>query len=270
MEVNKILTADVLDIIFEGRNKIYGAYELRKTYNRRILIALTGILILALAFTIASVIKKGDEAYRPMLVKDIDISDVPKEEIKPDPVIIPPKTQPERMEITRFTPPLIVKEADVKPEDEIKKQDELENTQIGTINQAGIKSDVVAPPVETMGTGKVVALAEKNDYDGEFITVQVEAKFPGDWGKFLERTLNAEVPQDNGAPAGAYSVTVSFLVDKEGNVSEVQALNDPGFGTAAEAVRAIKKGPKWIPAEQNGNKVIYRQKQNIVFRVQEG
>jgi protein TonB len=58
-------------------------------------------------------------------------------------------------------------------------------------------------------------------------------------------------------------------VDKSGNISEVQALNDPGYGTSQEAVRVIKKGPPWTPAVQNGRNVIYRQKQSITFQVSE-
>ena len=61
---------------------------------------------------------------------------------------------------------------------------------------------------------------------------------------------------------------VQFIVDKEGNISDVQALNDPGEGLAGEAVRIIKKGPKWKPAEQNGRKVIYRNIQSITFRLE--
>ena len=102
--------------------------------------------------------------------------------------------------------------------------------------------------------------------------MQVEAKFPGGqaaWTKFLERNLNNQTPADNGAAPGNYTVTVSFLVDKEGNISQVQALTDPGYGCAQEAVRVIQKGPKWEPAIQNGRKVIYRQKQNITFQVTE-
>ena len=75
---------------------------------------------------------------------------------------------------------------------------------------------------------------------------------------------------DNGAPPGNYTVVVSFLVDKEGNISEVKAENDPGYGTADEAVRVIQRGPKWKPAVQNGRNVIYRQRQSITFQVAEG
>ncbi|HAN37306.1 MAG TPA: energy transducer TonB, partial [Chitinophagaceae bacterium] len=190
----------------------------------------------------------------------------------PPPPPPPPKVEPPKIEITKFTPPKIVKDEEVKPEDEIKQQDELDNTTIGKINQEGIKTDVVAPPVEEKGTGTVEAPKVEEDYDKEFKTVQIEAKFPGglgEWKRFLERNLNRDVPIDNGAPVGNYTVVVSFLVDKDGNVSEVRAENNPGYGTSEEAVRVIKRGPKWTPAVQNGRNVIYRQKQTITFQVSE-
>ena len=68
---------------------------------------------------------------------------------------------------------------------------------------------------------------------------------------------------------GNYTVHLFFLVLKDGTVTEVEALQDPGYGCAAEAVRVIQKGPKWRPAIQNGRNVIYRQKQNITFQVTE-
>jgi len=83
------------------------------------------------------------------------------------------------------------------------------------------------------------------------------------------KNLNSDLPVQNGAPTGVYTVIVSFIVDKTGMISEVKAENDPGYGTKEEAIRAIKKGPNWIPAEQNGRAVIYRQKQSISFKVSE-
>ena len=85
----------------------------------------------------------------------------------------------------------------------------------------------------------------------------------------MERNLDSDLPVSNGAPAGKYTVVVSFLVDKNGVISDVVAENDPGYGTKAEAVRVITKGPNWKPAIQNGNKVIYRHKQSISFMVSE-
>jgi protein TonB len=114
------------------------------------------------------------------------------------------------------------------------------------------------------------------NYDGSgkrtpgFFTYQVQAKFPGGpsaWQNYLATHLKADVPTRHKAPVGLYTVVVTFLVNKEGKIEEVQAANDPGYGTAEEAVRVIKNGPLWIAAEQNGKKVIYKQKQSITFQV---
>jgi protein TonB len=273
METSKILTADILDIIFEGRNKEYGAYELRKTYRNRLIIALVAMVLICLILFIASVIANSTkEDDSRMMVQDVQLQDIKQEEqkkpeIPPPP---PPKQEPPKVEIQKFTPPKIVKDEEVKPEEEIKEI--KEDVKIGTINQEGIKEDVIAPPVE-QGTGVVEApKVDVEDYDKEFKVVQIQAQFPGGneaWRRFLERNLNNQTPTDNGAPAGKYTVTVSFLVDKEGNISEVKAENNPGYGTSEEAVRVIKRGPQWKPAIQNGRNVIFRQKQNITFIVEE-
>lgn len=272
METNKILDADVLDIIFEGRNKQYGAYELRKTYNKRLMVALfvmLGVCALAVAGTLVP--KEKVEKKAAVVLQDVSLADV-KEEKKepPPPPPPPPPKEPPKIEIKQFTPPKIVKEEVKEPPP---KQEELEDTKIGTINQEGIKTDVVAPPVEEKGTGVVEAPKVVEDYDKEFKTVQIQASFPGGpdaWSKYLQRNLRAEVASDNGAPPGNYTVVVSFLVDKDGNISEVKAENNPGYGTADEAVRVIQRGPKWNPAIQNGRKVIYRQKQSVTFSISEG
>lgn len=276
MEANKILNADVLDIIFEGRNKEYGAYELRKFYNKRMARSIIIMLAICLLIFIGSLIAKkiSELAPKQMVVQDVQLEDVkaPEKKDEPPPPPPPPK-EPPKVEVTKFTPPKIVKDEEVKPEEKPPEQEKLDDTKIGAFNQEGDKSDVVAPPVEEKGTGQVAAPKTDNeDYDKEFTSVQVEAQFPGGqdaWRKYLERNLNQQTPADNGAPTGNYTVTVSFLVDKDGNVSQVQALTDPGYGCAAEATRVISKGPKWKPAIQNGRNVIYRQKQNITFQVTE-
>lgn len=110
---------------------------------------------------------------------------------------------------------------------------------------------------------------EFNDYNKG---VDVVAKFPGGqdgWRMYLERVLNSATPSDNGAPPGTYAVTVSFSIDEKGNISDVKALNDPGFGTAQEAVRVIKSMPRWVPAIKIGKNVPYHERQNINFQVSE-
>ncbi|MFN3666495.1 MAG: energy transducer TonB [Sediminibacterium sp.] len=274
MDVNKILTADILDIIFEGRNKEYGAYQLRRTYNKRITFAIIGTVLVCLLFLVGSLVANSSKKEQTQIfVQDMELEKVQQEEKKPEPPPPPPppKQEPPKVEITKFTPPKIVKDEEVKPEEEIKEVEKLEDTKIGTINQEGIKDEgIVAPPVEVKGTGVVEAPKQEEDYDKVFTVVQIPAEFPGGipaWTKYLERNLNRDLPVENGAPPGKYTVIVSFIVDKNGGISEVKAENDPGYGTKDEAVRVIKRGPNWKPAVQNGRQVIYRHKQSITFMV---
>jgi len=216
MEQNKILSADVLDIIFEGRNKEYGAYDLRKTYQRRLMIAIGGMVALCAIIFLATILSSfvAPEKKTQILVQDVQLANVQEEKKPEPPPPPPPKQEPPKVEITKFTPPKIVKDEEVKPEEKPPEQEKLEDTKIGTINQEGEKTDVVAPPVE-QSTGQVEApKAQTEDYDKEFKTVQIEAKFPGGpdaWQKYLERNLNSNVPVDNGAPPGNYTVIVSFF-----------------------------------------------------------
>ncbi len=271
METSKILSADILDILFEGRNKDYGAYELRKTYNKRINYALVVTLLLCLLLFLTSIFASaGKKKQAAVVVADVSLENMKQEEKKPEPPLPPPpKQEPPKVEITKFTPPTIVKDEDVKePPPAIEK---LEETRIGTINQEGQKDEnIVAPIVEQQGTGKVEAPKDAEDYDKVYTIVQMPAEFPGGiaaWNKYLERNLNSSVPVDNGAPSGRYTVVLSFIVDKNGNISDITAENDPKYGTKEEAIRVLKKGPSWKPAVQNGRNVIYRHRQSITFQV---
>lgn len=275
METNKIATADILDIIFDGRNKEYGAYQLRKTYNQRIWRAMIGTFLICALLLIGSIIANSTGNKKAeVVVQDVNLEAMKKEEKKPEPPPPPPppKQEPPKVEITKFTPPKIVKDEEVKPDEEIKEVEKLEDTKIGTINQEGAKDEgVVAPPVEK-STGVVEAPKVEEDYDKVFTVVQIPAEFPGglpQWTKYLERNLNRDLPVENGAPPGKYTVVVSFIVSKDGSISDVSAENDPGYGTKAEAMRVINKGPHWKPAVQNGRNVIYRHKQSITFQVSE-
>ena len=276
MDVNKILSADILDILFEGKNKEYGAYDLRRSYNKRITVALVSTAVICLLLFLGSIMANSSKKSKTEILVAEDVTLEKVEEKKPPeapPPPPPPKQEPPKVEITKFTPPKIVKDEEVKPDEEIKEVTKLEDTKIGTINQEGAKDEgIVAPPVESKGTGVVEAPKVEEDYDKVFTVVQIPAEFPGGiagWTKYLERNLNRDLPVENGAPPGKYTVYVSFIVDKTGAISEVKAENDPGYGTAAEAVRVIKKGPAWKAAVQNGRNVIYRHKQGITFQVSE-
>lgn len=269
MDINKILTSDSLDLIFEGREKDYGAYELRKSYNKRILVALLLMFFTASLFSGGAIWsnrnlgkKKKAEIFVQDMVMQKNIEE-PEKKIEP----IPPPPEPPKVEMQKFTPPKIVPPNEVNPEEPPPINTEIESP--GPKNVEGPKSEIIAPPVE-VSTGPTQVPDEETDKI--FTSVQIQSTFPGGpeaWAKFLTRTLNRDLPVENGAPAGIYKVIVSFVVSRDGSISDVKAENDPGYGTAAEAVRVIQKGPKWTPAEQNGHKVIYRHRQVIGFQVTE-
>lgn len=105
--------------------------------------------------------------------------------------------------------------------------------------------------------------------DKVFTKVDIPAEFPGGvqgWTEYLQKNLRYPNKAFKKGIQGV--VKVQFVVDREGNILEVVALNDPGGGLAEESVRIIKNGPKWKPAEQNGRRVIYRHIQAITFKLE--
>ena len=82
---------------------------------------------------------------------------------------------------------------------------------------------------------------------------------------FLKETFVLMLTTENGAPDGQFTIWVLFVVDKEGNVSDLKALTNHGYGMEDEAVRVIKKGPQWKPTIQNGRNVKAYRKQSITF-----
>ena len=274
MEANKILSADILDIIFDGKNKDYGAYELRKTYNRRITRALVITGSVALLALLASVLSStlSDKGDSKVKMNEMTIQDIKQEEKKeppPPPPPPPPKQEPPKVEMKQFTPPVIKKDEEVeKPPPP---QEELKEAKIDVVNVEGVKDQGIVAPVEIDQGKKRVEVKKEEDENKIFDKVEIEASFPGGdskWRQYLERNANGQVATDNGAPEGTYTTLVQFVVDKEGNISDVRALTNHGYGMEEEAIRVIKKGPKWTPAVQNGRQVKAYRKQPITFRVE--
>jgi thiol-disulfide isomerase/thioredoxin len=110
------------------------------------------------------------------------------------------------------------------------------------------------------------------EVDKVYTAVEVEASFPGGdaaWHKYLTKYLNGNVPGEHNAPPGRYTVTLNFVVDKNGAISNITA-NDPGYGTKQEAIRVLKNSPKWNPGIQNGRNVKSWRRQSITFDVAKG
>ena len=278
MDAKEILYASNLDILFDGKNKDYGAYILRKNYNKRIELAMATTLLITLLFIAGSLFlhkKKGDAPVK-LMTTEVKLEKY-KEPDKPK-IVVPPakKVAPLKVEMQKLTVPKVVDDHLVKPDERPPKQ--TSKLRVGPVTQHGVQMDglLTSPPeVKGVGGNSLAGSAVDNtDYNKEFASVQVEAKYPGGpeaWKRYLERHLRRQVAVENGASPGLYTVVVSFLVAKDGSTSEVkvESAPDPDFGTAEEAVRVIERSGKWQPAIQNGRNVTYREKQKITFQVAE-
>ncbi|MFT3980899.1 MAG: N-acetylmuramoyl-L-alanine amidase [Ferruginibacter sp.] len=117
-----------------------------------------------------------------------------------------------------------------------------------------------------------LTVAEQNPDNVLFSKVEQEAQFPGGveaWKKYLQKTINAATPVDEGWSAGVYTVIVKFEVNRDGSVNNISTENYRDSKTALSCINVIKEGPKWIPAKQNGRNVNSIRKQPITFVVEE-
>jgi protein TonB len=272
MEKSAILHADLLDIVFEGRNKEYGAYDLRRTYNKRLKVSMGVMLLIAILLSVGQLIagrQKPRDARMMVIPPDAVIENI-EQPVQPPPVIPPPQPPPQRIQTIQYTTPQIVDEdvpEDVRPPEIT----ELEDSKIDVTTQEGDKDlGVVAPPEEDKGKGIIEVPKPKEEDNTIFIIVEKDAGYPGGaeaWRRFLIRNLRIpEVAIDNNISG---TVIVQFVVDRQGNVSNVEAISGP-MELRDEAVRVIKKSGKWTPALQNGNHVPSYKKQPIVIRIDPG
>jgi periplasmic protein TonB len=273
MDVQKILNSNILDIVFDGRNKSYGAYELRTRYNSRLGRAVGATAALALLIMLASFLNAKFESKKmktSLVVKDVEMVDLkPDEKIEP-PLPLPKPIEQPKIEMAKLASLTVVKDELVKPEDEMKNIEDLDDTKIGLENVKGDKDlGIVAPPVEDKGG--VIAAPKVDDDDHVFRKVEIDARFPGgekEWAKYISREITRYMDelQEDGK---AGNCTVQFIVDKEGNISDVEVLTMKGTKLAEICANAIKKGPKWIPAVQNGNPVKAYRTQPVTFQMPE-
>ncbi len=274
METNKILSADILDILFEGKNKEYGAYELRKTYNKRITLALIITAVIALLIFVGSVVAKNiqdNNSTKLLEVKDLSLEQVQKEDKPPPPPPPPLKLPPPpQIQTIQFTPPKIVKDEEVvKPPVENAR---IEEAKVDVKTVEGTKDvGIVAPPVEEKSQAieapKVVAAEE----DKVFTKVEIEASFPGGdagWSRYVKKEIESHIDELTEAGQSG-QCRVRFIVSKDGTVSDVVALTMKGSKLAEVAENAIRKGPKWTPAQQNGRHVNAYREQPVTFTIQD-
>jgi protein TonB len=173
--------------------------------------------------------------------------------------------------MTKFTPPKIVEDEEVKKEDIPPEVEKLEETKIDIKSEEGIKDPGITmpPPVDE---GKKVVEVPKVDENQIFTKVEIEASVDQkQWIRHLQSQLQRYIEDAaaNGMDPGTYTVHVKFLVERDGSIADVQSLNDPGFGLGKAAVDVVKKGPRWNPGIQNGKQVRSYHTQPITFVVQE-
>ncbi|HEV9037170.1 MAG TPA: TonB family protein [Puia sp.] len=277
MEAQKVLQSDILDILFDRRNKEYGAYQLRKGYNKRLLLSLSAIALLTASLfgvNYLSGLHRVKTQKTVYSVVDVQLESIKEEnKIAPPPSPPPPPATVQKVEITKFTPPKIVKDEEVKLDERPPEQEKLQETKIGAINQEGVKDEgITGPPTGETGNKGVVeapAASKAEDWDRTFTKVEIESDYPGGvaaWIRYLNR--NFRYPDDalNNEIHG--TVVVQFVVDKDGLVSDVQVVSGPATGgLREEAMRVIRHSGKWNPAIQNGRKVKSYKQQPIIFEL---
>ena len=281
MDANKILSADVLDILFEGRNKSYGAYDLRKTYGQRLGRALLIMFLLLLLVVLTGFLFSFISPHSDVLIVDKDIllakvdpnPPPPAEKIIPQPPKPPaPPSAPARINTTQFTTPPII-EKDPPENERPPEMKETENTRIGTANITDGKDDpnIIGPSGEGKNKG-VIDVPKTDDNNGQpFIVVEKESEYPGGaraWTKFLERNLFNNLPQEAVDEGIQGTVVLRFVVDVDGAISDITVISGPKEYQDA-AIKSIRKSGKWTPAIQNGRQVKSYKMQAITIRLQE-
>jgi periplasmic protein TonB len=271
MDASQILSADILDIIFDGRNKDYGAYELRRSYENRLKTAMITCGIMAGILIFGFIISNADSSIIQPIYK-IDSDQVLERFIPEPPEPVIPKPQPPgppkpmNIQTKAFNQPVIVR--DPPDSDRPPVQDDLENSRIGNITKAGINDDGISPPTHEGVNGVIEApVNDAADDNTIFRKVEIESLYPGDvpaWTRFLNRTFR--YPQRAIEEGVQGTVVVEFIVDRDGSVSNVEAISGPDE-LRQEAVRVIRKSGKWTPAVQNGRQVKSYKRQPIKFRL---
>jgi periplasmic protein TonB len=264
MNTNKILSADLLDLVFDDRNKEYGAYQLRKTYHRRMkkaLIITSSVTVLVFAGTVFANTFKAPSQRVEQIRNIIELTEITEE-----PELLPPQIEkkPEPVQIqTRIFSTLDFVEETEEPPVAV---EDLKDVRIGLEDLDGIKDEQLADPGEIIAKGIIEAPKQP---EGPLREVQVPAEYEGNWGNYLLKYLRGEVPVENGAPTGRHKVIIEFVVDVDGTLSNIKPLTNIGYGLEEEAIRVIKKSKKWRPAIQNGYQVKAYRVQTIVFDVSE-
>jgi protein TonB len=252
MDAKEIQNASLDDMVFETRNKSYGAYVLRRLYNKNVSVSsliAAGLFGLFLAFP--AIMKALSDAT--VKDKELDLSEVvldqapPQEKDEPPPPVVEPP--PPLTSTVQFTPPEPVEDEQVT-QNRVVTADDLENIDAGPQDQIG----------DPNGVDRSLDDSNKGPVDIDDNTpltyVEIMPEFPGGEAAMMAYLRkNIQYPQaalDNDIQG---KVQLEFVVGKDGKISNVKVLKKLGFGCDEEAVRVVSTMPNWNPGRQNGRNV---------------
>ncbi len=258
------------DIVFENRNKAYGAYELRTHYTANMNRALfIGVACFGLMLLTNFLFARQKDEKIVMIDGEHFIKDLPEENILPieKPKEVEPPKPIEQVKTVAFLIPEVVEETDkeVAPPS----PDEMENAVISDKTQDGIETDEIAaaPPTEVKSVEKTIVELPEED-NTAFITVEVQPSFMGgnsEMYKFLGKNLKYPTAAQRANIQG--KVFLSFIVEKDGSITDIETIKGIGFGCDEEAMRVVKLMPKWIAGKQNGRNVRVKFTIPVFFRL---
>lgn len=252
-----ILKGNWIDIVFEGRNQDYGAYELRKSNTKTNVRALIiGSVFFALAVgapLIMSLIPESTDEEATIDTKIVTMKLQPKKVEAPKLNTPPPPPPPPQQTQVKFVKPVVAKAEDVT--EEPPKIEEIKDKKLGDSNIKGDPdAELTVGPVGDGPKGNKVVEEVEDTQVYNTAGIEVKPDFPGGMTKFYAFVgNNFRTPEEDGIKSG--KVYVNFVVEKDGSLTDIKVLRDIGFGTGAEAIRVLKKSPKWSPGVQNGKPV---------------
>ena len=263
-----------VDLVFEGRNKEYGAYVLRKNTGKRNIWAV--IIMLAIAAALGAIIGVNaiiEANKKEEISADVELMNITKKEVKVEkkaPVKIEEAKPVEKVKSSvKFVPPVIKKDSEVKPEEELKSQDDLNKTKtaIGSFNVEG-NDDKGG---EVLKAKEVIAQPEppKQEETKIFDVVEQPPSFPGGQAALLNwlssHVKYPPIAEENGIQG---RVIVGFVVERDGSVSQVQVIRGVDPSLDKEAARVVASMPKWTPGRQNGQNVRVKYNVPVNFKLQ--
>ena len=268
-----------VDMVFDGKNKTYGAYQLRKGTSGRNIKSLI-ILVIAAAlvggFLAWKVIEQKQAEQQAAYMEAMELSKLQKDAKKNEkkevikPKIEPKKEIPVARQTQKFTAPIIKKDELVKEENQVKQMDKLDDkVAVGAENHDGTKDRNIEAVRNDIAVNTPPPAPKEEVTNKVFDVVEVMPSYPGGQGALLSylstHVKYPVVAQENGVQG---RVTVSFVVERDGSITDVHVVRSVDPSLDREAARVISSMPNWQPGKQNGSAVRVKFNVPVQFKLQ--